>query len=202
MSGPRLKYIPPFNFTGVPLHMCWELWVPLPPIPGTQRNQCWFDTGPRPQGLKVLRVLLAFVSNLSTRLSFCSPEVPSCFHSLCHSGFWGLNKLGSKTESESEVTLSCPTLGDPMDCSPPGSSVHWTLQARILERVAISFSRGSSWPRDWTQVSCIAGKRFTLWTTRTGNGGGVFFFSFQWRLRLVFRSNCLECARQWETKIS
>ena len=42
--------------------------------------------------------------------------------------------------------------------SPPGSSVHGILQARVLEWVAISFSRGSSWPRDWTQVSCIAGR--------------------------------------------
>ena len=51
---------------------------------------------------------------------------------------------------------SCPTLCDPMDCSPPGSSVHGILQARILEWVAISFSRGSSWPRDQTRVSYIA----------------------------------------------
>ena len=44
-----------------------------------------------------------------------------------------------------------------MDCSPPGSSVHRILQARVLEWVAISFSRGSSWPRNWTWVSCISG---------------------------------------------
>ena len=47
-------------------------------------------------------------------------------------------------ESESEVTQSCPTLCDPMDCSLPGSSLHGILQARVLEWVAISFSRGSS----------------------------------------------------------
>ena len=58
------------------------------------------------------------------------------------------------------VTQLCPTLCDPMDCSPPGSSVHGVLQARILEWVAISFSRGSSWPRDWTWVSRIAGRFF------------------------------------------
>ena len=56
----------------------------------------------------------------------------------------------------------CLTLGDIMDCSPPGSSVHGILQARILEWVAISFYRGSSQPRDQTQVSCIAGKFFTI----------------------------------------
>ena len=44
------------------------------------------------------------------------------------------------------VTKSCPTLCDPTDCNPPGSSVHGISQARILEGVAISFSRGSSWP--------------------------------------------------------
>ena len=53
-----------------------------------------------------------------------------------------------------------------MDCSPPGSSVHGILQARILEWVAISFSRASFRPRDQTQVSCIAGRRFNLWATR------------------------------------
>ena len=53
-----------------------------------------------------------------------------------------------------------------MDCSPPSSSVHGILQARILEWVAISFSRGSSRPRDRTQISHIAGRRFNLCTTR------------------------------------
>ena len=55
----------------------------------------------------------------------------------------------------------CPTLCDPMDCSPPGSSVHGTLQAGILEWVAMSSSRPSSQPRDRTHISCIAGGFFT-----------------------------------------
>ena len=50
--------------------------------------------------------------------------------------------------------------------NPPGSSVHEILQARILLWVAFLFSRGSSWPRDWTQVSCTAGGFFTVWATR------------------------------------
>ena len=54
-----------------------------------------------------------------------------------------------------------PTLCDPMDCSPSGSSVHGILQARILEQVAISFSRGSSWPRDRTRASRTAGRFFS-----------------------------------------
>ena len=64
------------------------------------------------------------------------------------------------------VTLSCPTLWDPKDYNSPGSSVHGILQARILERVAIPFSRGSSQPRDRTQISHIAGRFFTVWATR------------------------------------
>ena len=64
------------------------------------------------------------------------------------------------------VAQSCPTLCHPMDCSLPGSPVHRILQARILEQVAISFSRGSFEPRDQTQVSCIAGGFFTTWATR------------------------------------
>ena len=62
--------------------------------------------------------------------------------------------------------LSHVQLCDPMDCSPPGFSIHGILQARILEWVAISFSRGSPQPRDRTHVSLIAGRRFNLWATR------------------------------------
>ena len=66
-----------------------------------------------------------------------------------------------KVKSESEIVQSCPPLSDPMDCNPLGSSIHGIFQARVLEWVAISFSRGSSQPRDGTQVSCIAGRFFT-----------------------------------------
>ena len=65
-----------------------------------------------------------------------------------------------------KVAQLCLTLCDPVDWSLPGSCVHGILQARILEWVAISFSRGSSRPRNWTQVSCTAGRFFTFWTTR------------------------------------
>ena len=57
------------------------------------------------------------------------------------------------------VTQSCPTLCDPMDGSPPSSSVHGIFLARILEWVAISFSRGSTRSRDWSRVSCSPGRR-------------------------------------------
>ena len=60
------------------------------------------------------------------------------------------------------VTQSCPSLSDPMDCSPLDSSVHGILQPRALKRGAISFSRGSSRPRDQIGVSCMAGGFFTI----------------------------------------
>ena len=74
------------------------------------------------------------------------------------------------------VAQLCLTLCNPMDCSPPGSSVHEIFQARILEWVAIYFSRGSSQPRDRTWVSCTAGRFFTDWAIReAGNGKRTFF---------------------------
>ena len=64
------------------------------------------------------------------------------------------------------VTQLCPTLCYSMDCSQTGSSVHGVLLARILEWVAVPFAKGASWPRDQTQVSCIAGGCFTVRATR------------------------------------
>ena len=75
---------------------------------------------------------------------------------------------------KSEVAQLCLTLRDPMDCSLPGFSVHGIFQARVLEWVAISFSRGSFRPRDRTQVSCIAGRCFTVWATREAHWGAFF----------------------------
>ena len=62
--------------------------------------------------------------------------------------------------------LSRVQLCDPRDCSKPGSSVHGISQSRILDWVAISFSRGFSRPGDQTQVSCFEGRFFTIWATR------------------------------------
>ena len=69
-------------------------------------------------------------------------------------------------KSENEITQSCLTLWDPMECSLQGSSVHGIFQARLLEWVAISFSRRSSQPRDQTLFSHIASRCFTIWATR------------------------------------
>ena len=82
-------------------------------------------------------------------------------------------------ESESEVAQSCWTLCNLMDHSLPGSAVHGIFQARILEWAAISFSRGSSQPRDRTWVSCIADRRFTVWATREAHGTPM------WKTRVV-----------------
>ena len=81
-----------------------------------------------------------------------------------------------KVKSESEVAQSCLTLLDPMDCSLPGSSFHGIFQARVLEWVAFSFSRGSSQPRDRTHASCIAGGFFTA----EPPGKPSFLNSFSW----------------------
>ena len=69
-------------------------------------------------------------------------------------------------KKKKEVAQLCPTLCEATDCSLPGSSVHGVFQARVLEWVVISFSRISSWPRDWTRVSNIVARHFTVWATR------------------------------------
>ena len=91
----------------------------------------------------------------------------------CFSGwtsrFWVLSNCGSLWwgwKVKVLVTQSCPTLCNPVDCSPPGPFIHGILQARIPEGVAIPLLRGSSQPRDWTQVCCIAGRFFSSWATR------------------------------------
>ena len=75
-----------------------------------------------------------------------------------------------------KVAQPCPTLCNPMDYS-----VHENLQARILEWIAFPSSKGSSQPRDWTQVSCIAGSFFISWATREAQNTGVGSLSLlQW----------------------
>ena len=76
--------------------------------------------------------------------------------------FWTWNTLQVEREREREVAQLCPTLRDPMDCSLPGSSVCGIFQARVLQWGAISFSKGSSQPRDRTWVSHIVDRRFTI----------------------------------------
>ena len=84
----------------------------------------------------------------------------------CRQTHCRLSHQGSRSMHSSEVAQSCSTLCDSVDCSLQCSPVHEIFQARVLEWVAISFSRGSSQPRDQTWVSRIVGRCFTIWATR------------------------------------
>ena len=112
-----------------------------------------------------------------------------CFHFLA---------IMNKTANNSIfIAQSCLTLCDPIECSPPGSSVHRFFQARILEQVAISFSRGSSQPRDWTQASHIADRRFTVWAPEKPqssmykhNSHTSFGVDIGFQLLSIYLTNC------------
>ena len=82
-------------------------------------------------------------------------------------GSWGLSSQAGIDEPGSSTVCAQLrlTLCNPMDCRPLGSSVHGILQARILEHVAISYSKGSSGPRDWTHVSCLGRGILYHWAT-------------------------------------
>ena len=102
-------------------------------------------------------------------------------HGIAKSWIWlsdwiELGNQESPCEVDILVTQSHPTLWDFMDCSPSGSSVYGILQARILEWVVISCSRGSSQPRDWTRVSCSEGRFFTFRATREAPGKSLHGF--------------------------
>ena len=107
------------------------------------------------------------------KVIYCEPVLKHLYRQTVHSsdtlcfGIWFLVfqfafLLQVGRFSRSVVSDCC----DPMDCSRPGSPVYGIPQARILEWVTSSFSRGSSQPMDWTMVSHIAGRFFTIWATR------------------------------------
>ena len=87
--------------------------------------------------------------------------------------------------------VSCSVTSDslwPMDCSPPGSSIHGILQERILEWVAIPFPRQPSWPWDQAQVSCIASRFFTIWDTREAHRHVyVYVYIFDYILGYIYK---------------
>ena len=91
-------------------------------------------------------------------VTFCARLLSQSMHQCCSKGsLFFVNQW------------SCSVMADfldPIEYSLLGSFIHGIVQARVLEWVAISFSRGSSQPRDWTQVSCIAGRHFIIWATR------------------------------------
>ena len=105
------------------------------------------------------------------RITFC--RITKCLANYCYfliispiSISWNIGNTAVLSLKWVLITLSCLTLYDPLNCSPQSSSVHGILQARILEWVTIPFSRGSSQPRYWTQVSRMAAGFFTIWATR------------------------------------
>ena len=103
------------------------------------------------------------------------------------------------------IAQSCQTPCNPIDCNPPGSSVHGILQGRILEWVAVLFSKGSSQLRDQTQVSCIAGRSFTVWATREAWWNETKYpneVNFKWNAQhqWISRAQCLR-ARFWKARL-
>ena len=88
-----------------------------------------------------------------------------------------------------QLLQSCPTLCYSMDNSPPGSSVHGILKARILEWVATPSSTGSSRPRGWIRVSCIAGRFPTIWASREVQWSEVANIFHEIRIRILSQTN-------------
>ena len=133
--------------------------------PGDRTHIPWIDRqiiyhGGTREALTVHYILIIWVSS-DTIVKGCAVCAVS------EGSSWSNREMTPWSEVKwSGVAQSCPTLCNPMDCSPAGSSIHGIFQARVLDWVAISFPRGSSWPRDQTLVSRIAGRRFTVWATR------------------------------------
>jgi len=140
---------------------------------GLRKEKC--DGGQEGQHMGTnWRLLCGIVILVSLLLDLCVRSIagcPVCGHLMltkvevkhleCCFFLWVLNRA-----KWSAVAQSCPTLCNPMDRSLPGSSVHGIFRGIVLEWIAISFSRGSSWPRDRTQVSRIVDRCFTVWATR------------------------------------
>ena len=112
---------------------------------------------------------LSLNQEASTSSSLCKPPLFFYPQRRSEEGWFCHSEPIYEEEIEKKVKMlvahSCQFC-DPMAGILPGSSVHGILQASILEWVANPFSRGSSWPKDWTRVSCTAGGFFTIWATR------------------------------------
>ena len=116
----------------------------LPPIQGTQGSLIWPS----------LYLLIQF-----SALNWALPKDKAHIYTLCSTGTW------YPAQRVCSVTQSCPTLCGPMDREAWQASVHGILQARILEWVAVSCSRGSSRPRDQTHISFIGSRILHHWAT-------------------------------------
>ena len=150
--------------------MCFKGWCWTTYKPGNLgwwKKYDWYR-GRRPQRTHFI---------LQSCFFFTFPLFPSSKYHFGFSHFLRTSKVtiaGNEVVCVCSVAQLCASLCDPMDYCPPGSSVHGIFQARILEWVDISFSRGSSWPRDRTHVSCvscIAGRFLTHWAIKFSSGG-------------------------------
>ena len=122
--------------------------------------------------LVVVFFFFLFLCYLLKTLSLWEVSFFNIFHLFIYSYLAASGLSGSMRDLQSLLWhagyFSCSIwdLCNLKDCSPPGSSFHGILHARILKWVAIPFCRGSSQPRDWTQVSCLTGRFFTIWATK------------------------------------
>ena len=131
----------------------WQELGCLAPIPLRCRNSkvcIELSPGVKAESPEVTCVKAPFISSLLFLLPFPVPRW--CFLPLCWVSL--------------SVTQSCLILCDPTNHSPPGSSVHGILQARLLEWIAIPLLQGTYKPRNWTWSSCIKGRFFAMWTAR------------------------------------
>ena len=126
-------------------------------------NHVWLFATPwtSAHGIFLARILEWIVMPSSRGWSWPRDWTHVSYVSCIAGRFFTAEPLGKPSWQRAKVAQSCPTVCDPMD-----QTVHGILQARILEWEAFPFSRGSSQPRDWIQVSCIAGGFFTSWATR------------------------------------
>ena len=174
---PR-EILPPGLHPAQPTHPRWEL-APLVPICHCPPRRFWClrtSCDPCPRLVKSSHqsrvptcdswvLSLCTVSVSWAHPPHCHPPSPTSPSHTCYPGlpgvgiYWG--QRGDLQPCRVCQSLGCVWLCDPMDCSPPGSSVHGILQARTLGWAAISFSRGSSWPRAQTWISYVEGQFLT-----------------------------------------
>ena len=158
-----------FTFHSKHLLFCW-IHAAISPQKHPQVQDTWFraSTVIPPSMEPFGNGAMVLTAEAALQAMGCKPGLPclfgdalglrSCLHMPSASCSCTLHFM---YESESEVAQSCPTFCDPLDCSPPGSSAHGILQARILEWVAISLSKGSSRPRDWMRSPALQADTLT-----------------------------------------
>ena len=133
----------------------------------------YYQSRQRAQSLKTPRTAHHNWAQLKASPHFLAHFVQHLSPNCSHRCFYHLRlkmALSGQQSTQCVCTQSCPTLCSLMDFTPPGSSVHRISQARILEWVAICSSKGSSWPRDQTSVSCLAGGFISTGATWEANG--------------------------------